>query len=103
MDIRHAVGVKAGIPEAKLDALADHAESPWFSARERAALAFCEEIIRDDREISDATEARVREHFSAAERVELTFVVGYQAFASKFAKAYRLEPQGFSRRPAAVS
>jgi hypothetical protein len=26
-------------------------------------------------------------------------VVGYQVFASKFAKAYRLDPQGFSRRP----
>lgn len=97
MDIRHAVGVKAGISEAKLDALDAYAESPWFSARERAALAFCEEVVRDDREVSDATEARLREHFSAAERVELTFVVGYQVFASKFAKAYRLPPQGFSR------
>jgi alkylhydroperoxidase family enzyme len=103
MDIRHAVGVKAGIPEAKLDALEGYAESPWFSARERAALAFCEEVVRDDRDVSDGTEARLREHFSAAERVELTFVAGYQVFASKFAKAYRLAPQGFSRRAAAVS
>jgi alkylhydroperoxidase family enzyme len=97
MDIRHAVGVKAGIPEAKLDALGEYATSPWFTARERAALAFCEEIVRDDREVSEAADARLREHFSAAERVELTFVVGYQVFASKFAKAYRLQPQGFSR------
>src|SRR5215468_8373712 len=98
MDIRHAVGVKAGIPEAKLDALADHATSPLFSARERAALAFCEEVVRDDRAVTDACEARLAEHFTRAERLELTFVVGYQVFASKFAKAYRLEPQGFSAR-----
>ena len=98
MDIRHAVGVEAGIPEAKLDALGEYAESPRFTARERAALAFSEEIVRDDREVSDAAEARLRAHFSEAERAELTFVVGYQVFASKFAKAYRLAPQGFSRQ-----
>jgi alkylhydroperoxidase family enzyme len=98
MDIRHAVGVKAGVPEAKLDALGEYATSPWFTARERAALAYAEAIVRDEREVSAALEAGVREHFSTAERLELTFVVGYQVFASKFAKAYRLEPQGFSRR-----
>jgi len=98
MDIRHAVGVKAGIAEAKLDALADHATSALISARERAALAFAEEVVRDDRAVSDASEARLAEHFTKAERLELTFVVGYQVFASKFAKAYRLEPQGFSAR-----
>ena len=98
MDIRHAVGVKAGIPEAKLDALGEYAESSWFSARERAALAFAEEVVRDDRAVTDECEARLAEHFTKAERLELTFVVGYQVFASKFAKAYRLEPQGFSAR-----
>jgi alkylhydroperoxidase family enzyme len=101
MDIRHAVGVKAGIPEAKLDALRHYATSPWFSARERAALAFCEDVVADDRAVSEACEARLREHFTEAERLELTFVVGYQVFASKFAKAYRLPPQGFSKQPAA--
>jgi hypothetical protein len=38
----------------------------------------------------------VREHFTEPEIVELTFIVGYQTFASKFAKAWRLAPQGFS-------
>ena len=28
---------------------------------------------------------------------ELTFLIGYQTFASKFAKAFQSEPQGFSR------
>jgi len=98
MDIRHAVGVKAGIPEAKLGALEDYERDASFTARERAALAYAEAIVRDDRQMSDALEAGVREHFSDAERLELTFVVGYQVFASKFAKAYRLEPQNFSAR-----
>ena len=81
------------------EALADlgrYRESPRFTARERAALEFCERITRDDLEVSDGCHARLREHFSDAEIVELTFIVGYQTFASKFAKAFRLAPQGFS-------
>jgi len=39
---------------------------------------------------------QLREHFTEAEIVELTFIIGYQTFASKFAKAWRLVPQGFS-------
>jgi len=96
MDIRHAVGVTVGIPESKLAALGDWDTSPEFSARERAALEFATAIVRDDQEVSDACWARVREHFSEPEVVELVFAVGYQTFASKFAKAFQLAPQGFS-------
>lgn len=96
MDIRHAVGVKVGIPEAKLAALGDYRDDPRFSPREVAALEYAEQIVRDDQEVTEACFARLREHFSEAEVVELTFIVGYQTFASKFAKALRLEPQGFS-------
>ncbi|MBI2205858.1 MAG: carboxymuconolactone decarboxylase family protein [Candidatus Rokubacteria bacterium] len=96
MDIRHAVGVKAGVPDAKLEALADWTTSEVFTARERVALEFAERIVRDDDAVSDECYARVREHFSEPEIVELVFVVGYQTFASQFAKAFSLEPQGFS-------
>lgn len=96
MDIRHAVGVKVGVPEEKLADILTYRESPWFDERERAALEFCERITRDDLEVSDACLARLREHFSEPEVVELTFIIGYQTFASKFAKAFRLAPQNFS-------
>ena len=96
MDIRHAVGVRSGVPAEALADLGRYRESPHFAARERAALEFCERITRDDLEVSDGCRARLQEHFSDAEIVELTFIVGYQTFASKFAKAWRLLPQGFS-------
>jgi alkylhydroperoxidase family enzyme len=95
MDIRHAVGVKVGIPADKLAALASYEESPYFTEREKAALEFSERISRDDQEVSDECFNRLREHFSESEIVELTFIVGYQTFASKFSKAFRLAPQGF--------
>src|SRR5215510_7101675 len=96
MDIRHAVGVKNGVPAEALDDLGRYRESPHFTERERVALEFCERITRDDLQVSDGCHARLREHFSDGEVVELTFIIGYQTFASKFAKAFRLAPQGFS-------
>jgi alkylhydroperoxidase family enzyme len=94
VDIRHAVGVRAGLPESKLAALARYRESPEFTPREIAALAFVEQVVRDDQEASDACWGRLRQHFSEA--VELMFIVGYQTFASKFAKAFALVPQGLA-------
>jgi alkylhydroperoxidase family enzyme len=96
MDIRHAVGVKAGVPSEKLAEVLTFQESSRFSERERAALRFSERVTRDDLEMSEDCLAQVREHFTEAEIVELTFIIGYQTFASKFAKAWRLTPQGFS-------
>ena len=96
MDIRRAVGARAGIPREKLDDLLRYRQSDRFTVRERAALEYAEAITRDAQEVADACVARLREHFSEAEVVELTFIVGFQTFASKFAKALRLVLQGFA-------
>jgi alkylhydroperoxidase family enzyme len=95
MDIRHAVGVKEGISDEKLTDVLAYRESPHFNERERAALEFCERTIRDDLDVSDECMVRLREHFEQAEIVELAFMIGYQTFANKFAKSFRLAPQGF--------
>ena len=89
--------MKAGIPASKLAAIDTFETDPQFSERERAALAFATAIARDDLEMTDACWARVREHFSEPETVELVFSVGFQTFATQFAKAFQLVPQGFSR------
>jgi alkylhydroperoxidase family enzyme len=96
MDIRHAVGVKAGVPAEKLADLLNYRGNPRFTEREQAALELCERTTRDDLEVTDECVARVHEHFTEPEIVELTFIAGFQIFASKFAKAFRLAPQGFS-------
>jgi len=96
MDIRHAVGVTEHIDEQTLAALADWRASERFTARERAALELTEEIVSDERDVSDDCFARVRAHFTEADVMELVFVIGYQIFASKFAKTFRLVPQGFA-------
>ena len=97
MDIRHAVGVKIGVPSAKLAALDDYRTSDEFSARECAALEYAEQMTRGDGAVTDGCFAKLREHFSEADVVELTFIVGYQTFASKFATALQLSPQGLAQ------
>ncbi len=87
MDIRRAVGARAGIPSEKLDDLLHYRDSDRFTAREHAALEYAERITRDDLEVTGGCMTRLREHFTEAEVVELTFIVGFQTFASKFAKA----------------
>jgi hypothetical protein len=52
-------------------------------------------VTRGDLEVSEACLGQVREHFTEAEIVGLTFIIGFQTFASKFAKAWRLAPQGY--------
>lgn len=96
MDIRHAVGVTAGVPAETLAAIQSYRDNDLFSAREQAALEFGERTARDDLEMTDACMVRLREHFTEDEVVELAFIAGFQIFASKFAKAFRVAPQGFS-------
>jgi alkylhydroperoxidase family enzyme len=97
MDIRRAVGARAGIPNEKLDDVLRYRQSDRFTPREQAALEYAERITRDDLEVTDGCMTRLRGHFSEAEVVELTFIVGFQTFASKFAKAFNLGPQGYAR------
>lgn len=99
MDIQRAVGVKARVPVDKLAALTSYKESPLFTDREKAALEFAERIVCDDQTVSDECFAALRPHFSQPEILEMVFVVGYQTFASKFAKAFQLPSQQFSSQP----
>jgi alkylhydroperoxidase family enzyme len=96
MDIRRAVGAKMGLSPERLAGLLNYRDSTCYSERERAALAFCERITRDDLDMTEECLARLREHFTEPEIVELTFTIGFQTFASKFAKGLRVVPQGFS-------
>jgi alkylhydroperoxidase family enzyme len=85
-----------GIDAHTLDALAEYEASPAFTPRERAALAYADAVVRRDAEVSEACCARLREHFGDAEIVEVTAIVGYQCFASAFAKGLGVVPQGLA-------
>lgn len=68
--------------------------SPHFDDRERAALDLCAQMVLNPEKISADTWARVHEHFTDDQIVELVATVGAYVQVSKFgdAMAVELEP-----------
>lgn len=65
-----------GESEQRLYALSAWAETPFFSQRERAALAWTESVTRvADGSVPDAVFALARAHFSEKELVDLTLAI----------------------------
>jgi alkylhydroperoxidase family enzyme len=88
--------MQEGLCEAQLVDLEHHATSPHFSARERMALTYAERITRSDQDVDDALFAHLQQAFpTAAEIVELTAIVAFENFRSKFNHALRIESLGF--------
>jgi AhpD family alkylhydroperoxidase len=65
----------AGETEQRLYALSAWRETPFFSDRERAALAWAEAVTRLDGGVPDEAYQAAREHFSEKEVVDLTWAV----------------------------
>lgn len=68
---------KAGETERRLHAVVVWREAPFFSARERAALAWTEALtLVAASHAPDADYAQLKEHFSEKEMVALTLAIG---------------------------
>lgn len=64
-----------GIPPEKIDQVWDYESSDLFSDAERAALEYAQCAARVPHDVDDGLFARLKEHFSDAEIVEITSVV----------------------------
>jgi alkylhydroperoxidase family enzyme len=85
--------------DARLADLADWRNSRAFSDLERAALEYAERITYTDQKVDDALFARLKQHFSEGQIVELTAVVALENFRSKFNPSLGIEAQGFCLLP----
>jgi AhpD family alkylhydroperoxidase len=100
-DARHS-----GETEERLYATAVWRETPFFSPRERAALAWTETVTRiADTHVPDEAWADVREHFSATELMALTMAIvtinGWNRIAVSFRKPVGGYAPGATGRPPA--
>lgn len=103
VDINSATGLKRGISDAQLDALAEFETSPLFDARQKTALAYAEAMTRSDRGVDDALMERLKACFDDDAIIELTALIAFQNMSSKFNAALAVAPQGFCQRPPAVA
>jgi AhpD family alkylhydroperoxidase len=68
--------LKQGAEPRHLNAIAGWREAPFFSARERAALAWAEAVnALPQRDDTDAAYRELREHYSENEVVELSYAI----------------------------
>ncbi len=83
--------LKAGIPETVLDQL-DQYESGPFSEAEKAALALADEMVLTNPKgrVSRDLYARLKDHFSDGELVELGVIMAVLCGMAKFIFAYDL-------------
>lgn len=94
-----AMARKAGVAEAKIEALAGWRGSDAFDAREKAALRLAEAVTAGD--VDDATYAEAARHFDHAEFVELALTAAFYAMVARMLDAMRvqLEPDACDYRP----
>lgn len=88
-----------GEAEQRLYAVPVWRETPFFTPRERAALAWTEAVTELGREgVSDALFERVRQHFTDAELVNLTMAVIAINGWNRLSVSFRSEPGTYQPR-----
>ncbi|GAB7539749.1 carboxymuconolactone decarboxylase family protein [Burkholderia sp. 22PA0106] len=93
VDMHTADARKNGETDRRLATVVVWRESPFFTERERAALEWTEALTLVSHEhVPDAVWQAVRPHFSDAELVDLTLLVGAINAWNRFAVAFRKLP-----------
>ena len=92
------MGSELGVPEEKILALYEYAESPLYDEREKAALEYADAITLSDRDVDDELFARVQGFFDEEALVELTAIIAWENSSSKFNRALRVPSQGLWER-----
>jgi alkylhydroperoxidase family enzyme len=80
-----------GLSEEKIEAVPSWSGSDAFSPIERAVLAYTDELVGQNGRVSDATFARLKNHLSDEEILELTYVTALYEMHAIMSRALRLE------------
>lgn len=93
---------RAGIDDARLEAVVDYRTSPLFSEAERAALDFAVAAASQPNAVTDELMARLKRHWSDAQIVELAGAVALNGFLNRWndtiAPALEAEPIEFGEK-----
>lgn len=87
-----------GVAAAKLRAVPAWRDSDVFTGRERAVLEYAEAMTQTPAAVTDEMTARLREHLTDAQIVELTAIVAVENHRSRINAALGLTAQGFTDR-----
>ena len=99
MDINSARAAEANGSMDKVAELLTWRDSKLFSEAERVALEYAERITYTDQQVDDALFARLKQHYTEPQIVELTAAIAFENFRSKFNPPLGIEAQGFCMVP----
>ncbi len=86
---------QAGESDPRIDGLVAWRESPFYDARERAALAWAEAVtLLSETGAPDADFDELRRQFSEREAADLTFAIALINSWNRLAVSYRTPPTG---------
>lgn len=103
LDLHYRRARRAGVSEAQLDTLPAWRDSPTFSDKERAALAWTESLTRISRDhVPDAAWEAVRSQFTEREIVDLSMVIVDINSWNRLMIAFRTPPT-FGAKPDGTS
>ena len=80
-----------GLSEERIAAIPTWSTSSVFDPAERAVLAYVDELVLADGRVQDPTFAKLREHLSDEEILELSYGVGTYRMHAMLSRALRLE------------
>jgi alkylhydroperoxidase family enzyme len=92
------VSSQLGVSDAKIDALANYANSDLYTQAERVALEFADAMTITGRDVSDELFERLRRLFDEDALVELTATIAWENASSKFNRALRVPSQQLWKR-----
>lgn len=99
MDINSFRAIDANNSEDRIRDLPNWRESDAYTPLERLVLEYGEKMTITGERVDDALFARLRDHFSEAEIVELTAGIAMENFRSKFNAPLQVPAQGFCPLP----
>lgn len=99
IDFGLSQATKQDVDPEKLAAAGSYTTNPIFSPAERAALAYAAEATAVGARVSDETFARLRQHYSEQEIVELTVAVAAENMFNRLNAPLEIESQGFCALP----
>ena len=94
------MALSAGVPQQKIEALADWQNSPLFDQKEKAALRLVEEVTRGPGASAEAM-TELQRHFTDAEVVELVLTASFYVCVGRILESFaiELEPDYAHLRP----
>ncbi len=86
--------MRNGATEAKIAAVAHYETSDLFTPAERVAFELADAMTLTPPNVTDELFARLREHFSDAQLVELAAIICQENYRSRFNTTFRIEAAG---------